>query len=389
MTCISWSHGCLSDEWSGDEAAEDSGSDWEKLPRPNQQRPSSDSPTPIPTTPPSSSLATTSPTPKQRKDSEKAAESGAVRPAAQPQAASAAAAEFHDISLEEKKHSGSSEASRSSSEEEMVSPVETSSSFSSSDPPASASSSSPIQETSSSAPHQPNAEAFKESLELSVGSGEASPPPSLDLPSTQCPPPERGAGTLVEPEASRPADSEPRLADSSAQSDSSSASLPEIALPAPETAQQSPMPGSQIQQESELPPVTPAPSSVPKAEGCAAEASSVQQALSVAVSEESTILKTTERGDLVVVGSDHGSPLSNASESKGELFLKDDLYFSVACPDFGGRWACGGASEHDSPLSNTTESKAGKGELFSCRSALFSLDWPGRKVTFWCWVRLW
>ena len=108
-------------------------------------------------------------------------------------------------------------------------------------------------------------------------------------------------------------------------------------MPAPETAQQSPMPGSQILQESELPPVTPAPSSVPEAEGCAAEASSVQQALSVAVSEESTILKTTERGDLVVVGSDHGSPLSNASESKGELFLKEDLYFSVACPDFGGR----------------------------------------------------
>lgn len=326
LASLNLSHGCLSDDWS-DEAAEDSGSDWEKLPRPSQQRPSRDSPTSFPAAPPSSTLATASPVPERSKDSESSAESNADKSAAQPPAASSSAAEFQDISLEERKHSESSETS--TSEEEAVSPVETSSSFSSSDPPVSASSSSPIQETSSSGSHRPNAEAFKEDLKLSAGE-EASPAlpqavipaetPSLELPSTQCLPPEREASTHVEPEASQPADSEPQLADASAQSNPPSASLPEIASPAPEMAQQSAVLGSQIQQETEQPAATPVPTLTPAAESCAAEASSVQQALSVAVPEESTVLKTTERGDLVMVGSDHGSPLSNASESKGGCF---------------------------------------------------------------------
>ena len=50
----------------------------------------------------------------------------------------------------------------------------------------------------------------------------------------------------------------------------------------------------------------------------AAVGSTACEELSVAVGSEYSTLKTTERGDLVLVGSDHGSPLSNTSGSKGE-----------------------------------------------------------------------
>lgn len=62
----------------------------------------------------------------------------------------------------------------------------------------------------------------------------------------------------------------------------------------------------------DAPAVTPIPASVPSLPH-------MSQALSVATEGNDSVIKTTEKGDIVVVGSEHGSPVSGSSDAKGKF----------------------------------------------------------------------
>ncbi|KAK7101120.1 BSD domain-containing protein 1-like isoform X2 [Littorina saxatilis] len=341
------------DDWSGDEMAEDSGSDWEKLPRPNQKRQTADSLTPSRSPSPPPRAPTTPQVSDPNKDSENAAKLSAEASAAQPD--SGAQGGFHEISLEVKKQSQESEIPPSTEKAIPPAEPEASSVVTGIVQPLLAGLMSPVEETCGGPlqQQQSGVESFKDYLKLSgdeLGADVSDTqlgqeqPTSLELSPEENTAPE-AVQSPVDVKTPQPAVLDTQVS-GTPETTSPNVSLPEVISPTPETAQ---LPaGAPADQEPQL---APAPSLVPETalsvavseEGStlkttekgasslvpetvptAAEVSAVQQALSVAVSEEGSTLKTTEKGDLVVVGSDHGSPLSNTSGSKGVSDVDDD-----------------------------------------------------------------
>jgi hypothetical protein len=343
----------LPDDWSGDEAAEDSGSDWEKLPRPNRQPQQQETEPPNPSLTTSNLTTTTSPSlsvpdPPVQNQSPLAA---AVCDQHQGgETADVADARVLEAEVEPAKPSSQQAVSPAPSQEaaHITSPGPETVRGASASPmdklkamagdkrgpkPTAKEVTDKVPETAASAQQQiPNIAAVSIVKETGVsGAAESASTSTQDQniqqPSAITPPacpPSQNTTASGTTSSSLPSErdgvSEPTKAEEAVPPcDKATLSPPPATVAPPSTAASSPpIPAAtqqaQKEQAQSVAPSVLSPLSVEK-EG---ERVPATKALSVVVAEQERRLHTTEKGDVVMVGSDHGSPVSNASDSKGE-----------------------------------------------------------------------
>ncbi|KAL8603544.1 hypothetical protein ACOMHN_052773 [Nucella lapillus] len=308
---ISWD-----DDWSGDEAmAEDSGSDWEKLPRPGHHR---HSPSPSTPSPPLSPV----PSPTQRtKDSENvvaAASTAEISPG--DEASKPPGREGKEEKNQQEQRARLVEITKASEEvgassvgkywEESSVPEEVSSGeqdFAGGGPLL---------------PSKPTTDSFKDYLQLAATADDDSEKTTIDvaLAGSERREDLSSAARPVQEEAEEPSDKEAaRLVIEVKYSHPDLTATPSSALPAEKAPEKAPDASAVTREEESTPQCVFTPPSPTLAEE----------------EEEGGSLRTTDRGDLVVVGSDHGSPVSNASGSK---VADSESWYAIGLSDVDDEW---------------------------------------------------